>query len=562
MNPRSIRICQTRILLVHELAGQSTACIASLTVRAIPRNGWPNGENLIAYVGNVQPDAPGLEHQNRVASVGVSILDGLGQQPCSFEASVSSMGAAAALGHQTVLGGRSADVALVLAMVGAGGGPMPVDGLVATGGIDPSSGNVEMVGFLDCKLDAAGQAGDVVRYVMPRAARDGSIAILTPEYDDRIVRSRAAWVRSLDIIEVGDVAELFPAATDDWNLVGAAQEGGYYFPVLPAQPTSAQDPISRTVTFLREGNPARFRSLLESLLRDGDSQRTAELLSADAAVHVDAGRYADGRGAMLRGFLRSVPATVRRRLRYPLLPYGQAMALAALATTSEQHRDALMMLEAVNGQHLEAVRPRPSTGPATSGHSAADAAANLAWVCDQISHETLSRLFDRPLDEAREGFGPDLQVPSHEAYLDGIAAFYAHLGQHTGLVPVWQDAGLNQADGLKLVAEALADQGGADVAEAIARRGEGLRPVVERTLEYLKQKLKAMHVTGVIKESWDPLDGPAQLDFVRALMARLGDQLPADVRAQPPEFFVNRLEVLVRRYVQGRDRVIETFRGF
>jgi hypothetical protein len=110
------------------------------------------------------------------------------------------------------------------------------------------------------------------------------------------------------------------------------------------------------------------------------------------------------------------------------------MALAALATTSEQHRDALMMLEAVNGQHLEAVRPRPSTGPATSGHSAADAAANLAWVCDQISHETLSRLFDRPLDEAREGFGPDLEVSSHEAYLDNIAAFYAHLGQHTGLV--------------------------------------------------------------------------------------------------------------------------------
>jgi hypothetical protein len=83
---------------------------------------------------------------------------------------------------------------------------------------------------------------------------------------------------------------------------------------------------------------------------------------------------------------------------------------------------------------------------------------------------------------------------------------------------------------LKLVAEAFAEQGGPEVAEAIARHGEGMRRVFEQSLEHLKQKLKAMHVTGVIKEAWDPLDGRAQLEFVQALMTQLGDQCGKGVR--------------------------------
>jgi hypothetical protein len=507
-----------------------------------------------------------LEHLNNVvAPLALTILKELGSWPCGFEISVSPLGAVAGQDLPTVVEGGSGEAACLLAMVGAGGGPDPLNGLVTTGCIDSTGGGLSMVAHVDLKMDAAGQSGDVTTFIMPRLSMDGTIAELTPEYYERILRSRAAWARPLNIVEVSDIAELFVAATDSRALVKAALESGYYSPDLTTHASATEDPVTRTVAFFRDGNAKRFQSVLEAPLQDGDHRVAAGLLGAFAAFHLARHRHPTGFGFLLWQLLRSLPGTVRRRICLPLLPYDQAITLAALATTEDEHRDALAMLDALHGRHLDATHPGSRSGPAGSQGTEAAAARNLEWVCQEISRESLDRLIDIAISQARESFDPgSIQAASHEDYVNILESFYVHLGRHSGLVPVWQQPELNAAEALKLAADAFADQGGPAVAEAAARSGQhgAVRMVLNQVTDHSKDAVEALHVNRVIREVLDPLDPKGQVEFIGALMDRLGGQLPPDVRSQPPEHFLGRVELLVRRYVQARDRVVEAFRGF
>jgi len=555
--------CRTRIPLTHTYAGEPVAHIAWLSARAVQRRAHRRALSLVWTVGRSRFHAQAMENLNEVvAPLALTILGKLGLRPHGFEISVSPPGAITGQDLPAVLEGRSAEAACLLVMVGAGGGPEPLEGVLATGCIDSTAGELSMVAHVDLKLDAAGQSGEVTTFVMPRIAMDGTIAQLTPEYYERILYSRARWVRSLNIVEVSDIAELFDAATDPRALVKAALESGYYSPDLATHPPTTEDPVSRTVTFLREGNAKRFQQVLEAHLQDGDHHGTAGLLGAFAAFHLARRRYPMCFGFALWQLLRSLAGTVRRRLRFPLLPYEQAMSLVALAASEDDRRDALVMLESLHGRHLDAVRPGDGSDPASRRGDGDKAARDLNWVCQQISRENLDRLIGIPMSQARESFKLDsIQAKSHEDYLSILASFYVHLGRHTGLAPVWQQPELIAGEAVNLVAEAFADQGGPAVAEALARSGR-LPLVLDRLSQHQEQHLVALHVNCVIKEVLDALDPQGQLDFIKALMDRLGDQLPPDVRSQPPQHFVTRLELLVRRYVQSRDRVVEAFRGY
>jgi len=560
------KTCRTRIPLLYECAGQAAAYIAWLSVRAIPRRAPRHPGRLVWTVGRCRFHAQAMENLNGVvAPLALSILRGLGLRPCGFEISVSPLGAVAGQDLPTVVEGRSSEAGCLLAMVGARGGPEPLNELVTTGCIDSTGGGLSMVAGVDLKMDAAGRSGDVTTFIMPRLTMDGTIAELTPEYYERILRSRANLVRTLNIVEVSDIAELFAAGADLLALVTSALESGYYAADLTTDPPATEDAVTRTGAFLRGGNLKRLQSVLEVHLQDGNHRGAAKLLGAFAAFHLARRCYPMSFGFLLWQLLRSLPGTVRRRIRLPLLPYNQAIALAALATTEDERRDALAMLDALNGRHLDAARHGSSSGSAGSQGSGAAAVRNLDWVIQEISRENLERLIGIPISRARESFDADSnRAMSHEGYMDILESFHVHLGRHSGLAPVWQQPEFNSGEAVKLVAEAFADQGGAAVAEAAARSGQhgGLPMVLNRVAEYSKEVLEALHVNRVIKEALDPLDPKGQLEFIRALMARLGDQLPPDVRSQPPEHFVGRLELLVRRYVQARDRVVEAFRGF
>ena len=84
--------------------------------------------------------------------------------------------------------------------------------------------------------------------------------------------------------------------------------------------------------------------------------------------------------------------------------------------------------------------------------------------------------------------------------------------------------------------------------------------ILQAFADHLKEKLKFRYVDRVLKEAVDPLDPQGKVEFMRALMEHMGNQLPPDVRGRPPEDFVEQRDALIRTYVQSRDRVAVSVR--
>jgi hypothetical protein len=154
-------------------------------------------------------------------------------------------------------------------------------------------------------------------------------------------------------------------------------------------------------------------------------------------------------------------------------------------------------------------------------------------------------------------------VGSYWEFLEIITVFYLHLIRHVrSPVDPISNAAVTE-DAQDLLRRTFAGKGGADAALAEAEHGThgGLRVVLDALTEQFKAEQLSKFVERVLKEALDPHDWDAKVAFMSALLARLGPQLPPELRAQPPARFARRYEPIVRAYVESLDRVKEVLRA-
>ena len=156
----------------------------------------------------------------------------------------------------------------------------------------------------------------------------------------------------------------------------------------------------------------------------------------------------------------------------------------------------------------------------------------------------------------------DLLVDSKGEFHDAISGFYLALLRHAGTVPALADDHSVADEALALLERAFASKGGVGAAQAEARDGinGGMRFVLDVMTEQYKLEQQSKHVARVLQEALDPLNWNERVAFIRALLDRLGPQLPADLRRQPPERFARHYDMIVRTYVQSLDRVKQLLR--
>jgi hypothetical protein len=208
---------------------------------------------------------------------------------------------------------------------------------------------------------------------------------------------------------------------------------------------------------------------------------------------------------------------------------------------------------------------RPKTKASSSKRVEGDAAAAVDAVLTEISAESLARKIGTAIDGARARYIlPHIIVGSHEEFLDTVCAFYSALVWHDTLTPPSASADDLAGQALALVADAFADRGGADAAEAEARLGTagGIRLVLDLMTEQHKARQQSVHVTRVLREALDPLDWNARVAFMTVLLQRIRSFLPEELRAAPPERFVRQLEPIIRTYVRSVDHVGGLLRTF
>lgn len=320
---------------------------------------------------------------------------------------------------------------------------------------------------------------------------------------------------------------------------------------------SRSDPVRRAVGVLRDDMPSRFGLLLQDELSAGRSRRAEHLLNRRLGLATADERYPHELGVFVWSAVASVSPLVRReKLRFPLVRWPLLGPLVARAK-GQQVADALLLIDAVFGRHLDAQAAPPiKPGRNASG----DMAERVAWAIESITRDALDRRYGDPIDRAKATFvHPEVTAPDPEAFNAAGRAFLRHVSSRSGLLPLPDDPDLFAAEFDHLVSEAFAEAGGRRAAEAEARRGARgrLRFVFDTLTTHLKRQLMDRHVHRVLAEAVDPLDHDEKIAFTDALIARIGGLLPDDIRNRDPTELAEHYPTLVRAYVRSVDRMGE-----
>lgn len=549
-------IGRARTVLVF---GQGAAATAT-TATVLARTCRPAGGRQLRFAGVGRFDRQARQHLSRnVLAVVQSILRRLSLRRRAFEISIVNLAAASAVDVGLKISGFSADTAALLAMLSAALKVPISQDCVVTGHVASSDGDIRSVRSLPAKLTAAMADPTIRRFVHPCLDADPSLESLSPAEKERSQDAILEAGGRIKTMAVADVRQLLKACTSEEAVVRGALRRGFFEPADPLHGEGS--PVDQCAAFLTADNEGRFWRALQGRLLAAHGQRARALLRSRASYQVRRKRYPDGFGAKLLGLVRSVPPAVRRlKMDVPLLAMDQSLRLCGLGAAKD-HDDVQCLLDAVRGRAVSA-KPRtktPSAPPKTT--SAAEAA--VAAVLDEISAEALARNIGEPIDLARASYTLErVTVDSYEAFADEVAAFYRSVLWHTGTQEACPQDPAAAADAMALLERAFRDGGGTDGAWSQAHYGTsgGLRVVLDQMTEQYKIQQQGRHVQRALQEAMDPLDWDARVAFMGAFLARLGPQLPAEIRDQPPERYARHYDTILQAYVRSLDSVQQLLR--
>jgi hypothetical protein len=563
--PADQYVGRARAVLVYGDSESPQGVVCWLQALAEPAS--DEASPTVTVEGPVSVEAAAQQQLETVVAPLVNrLLQAIGLPACRYRISVANIDASAAHDLPATISGYSADLPAFLAMLSAALRVTVDPTVVATGHIASMGGEIAPVRALGAKWRAASQTSGVTRFLHPRLDRDGSLAALSPQRARDEAVSMASAGLDIQAESIGGIDELLTETISESDVVLASLEAGFFD--QPAESTATEGPFASAVSWLSSGNPHRFWRILEAHAFEGRSEEIKSLLRQMIGFYLREGRYPDGMGAKLEGLLLSLPSAVRRlRLRFPLVDPSRCAAMGQFAASDDAADDLRRLMNAVTGCLPQQQRYGDQTrsGSASSDERGAGHEAVVATVVDRISADALTRGIGEPIDRALAGFTlPYVTCQRHEDFIETVQSFYRQVIRHTAFGSAPLDSEHLSAEAFDLLERAFRDQDGARGAQAEARHGTrgGLRFVLERMADQLKQERTRAHVNRVLREAVDILDPDARIGFMRALMTRLRPHLPADVRDQPPEYFAGDYETLTQAYMRAIDGLAERFRVY
>ena len=565
-------IGRARTVLTFGPRGATKAAVATVTAAA----GRATRGKRLVLTGPVAFDPATTDHlaQTVLASLDrvIEQLSPPGSKRASsatrrrFELSAVNLAPASLADVGLNITGFSADVAVFLALLSAAL-KMPVpQNIVSTGHIASADGEIRLVGSIPSKIAAAVEDPTVSSFIYPGLDVDASLGTLAPNARTRAhdaVAEAAARIRTIPVV---DVRQLVEAVFSDEAIVSAALAGGFFDGGGPRDRAGENaPPAARAGAFLAEGNNERFWRVLADHLAIGDGKAAGAILRARARYQIRQKRYPSRFGRRLLGLLQSLPKTARRAVtNSPLLAQDRCLRLGQLAS-SHDAQDVRYLLDAAMGRNVWPTDPVDPPARSTGPGSLAGAVAEVDAVLAEINAHTLAEKIGRPIDAARAAFVLNgVLVDSDEEFCDVISSFYMALLRCTDQEPAAEAGEAIADEAHDLLVQSFRDHGGPSAAQAEGRDGVrgGMRFVLDIMTEQYKTQRRARHVSRILKEGLDPLDWAGKVEFMRALLDRMGPEIAAVVQTQPPEQFVHHYEDIVRTYVQSLDRVRDLLRTF
>ncbi|RJR27415.1 MAG: hypothetical protein C4582_00655 [Desulfobacteraceae bacterium] len=539
-------------LLFHQ-GGEPTGVISTVVATAT----WEPRENRIRFPGPGTFDQKAADHiRETLLPTADRILQSLGlPHPC-FDFSLVNLGAASIHDVALSVGGYSADLAVLAAILAASLDMAVPEDMAFTGHLASVDGDIRMVSGLPVKLEAAITAGSITTFVHP--SPDASLSALSPEEESDIRGAINRAKRVISTLPVRDINELIRIVFSDEQVVMSSLKKGFY--KKPFGRSASKRPMQKAISYLTRNHEQRFWKALQRQFIEGRNEDATEALESLIALFLKRERYPKLVGTRLVRTLQSLPPAIRRfKVQFPLLPIAACIKLSQFAR-GIQHEDTIHLLNAVSGKGFRYTLPPVAP---TESYQAPDAQDSLDVILAEIGAEALSRI-GTPIDAARACYPLDsVTVAGFDDFNETITSYYIHLMQHTGKalgLPNPAEAG---ADAIELLERTFARRGGLNEAFSEARTAVngGLRLIFDLMTEEYKRGEKEKRVNLVLKSALDPLDWEGKVALMDELLKRLKPQLPGELLSHPAARFANHYSEVVRLYVQSMDQIKTLFRS-
>ena len=562
-SPNSQIFCapgRAKTVIMFTTGGNSNGIVSEIVVKAVASVGL----NRLSFHGPVSFESNTQHHiESLILSVSDRITDSLDIPRLNFEVSAKNIGAAASFDIGVEISGFSADLPLILAMISASLQlPLRQD-VVCTGHIASSDGHIAAVGSIPEKLTAAISTPEISAFVLPDLEADRSLQVMTPnQYKDTI----ESLLKHKGDIKIYAAAGLHDALntvlTDDSIVLGSLRSGFFYANPAFSIPGS---PVDESIQILTDDNATKFWNALRTSLLARDLVKARKMLEQYTEFHIKNGLYPEHFGKQLLRLVISLPPAIKRLDDiFPLFSMESFIQLGQCVNKID-HEDFKHLHRANFGNGFDVAPTRVDKTEKALPTEDGEEGNLLGWLLDEISEEKLVQKIFLPIDQGRASYIMDrVTVKEGFEFNESIAAFYAHMFQHKGSLTGEINKDAVAAEAIDVVEKAFERKGGFEAALAEGKSGinGGLRLVFDTMTEHLKEEQKYKFINKTFKDVIEPLDWDSKVRLMEAFLEHFGPNLPPDLRDLPAEKLASNWELLIKYYVELKDKVIDLIKRF
>ena len=476
----------------------------------------------------------------------------------AFTLSAVNIGAASSSDIGISVNGFSGDVSVFLALLSSAL-QLPIrQDIVFTGHIGSFEGDILPVENLPAKCEACILDKSITQFVYPNLESELSLKRLKPrEYETAIAAIRSCRGK-LKLHQVVNTLELLQKAIEPEAMVLSSLRSDFFAGVSDPSPNSNLEPL---ITYFTQNNDKRLWDSLERAFLLKNVETGKELIKTFTKYYIERRKYPSNFGAYLSKLLVSLPPHIKKTSGlFPLLPKHLYIDLIQYVSDPD-YEDMSLLHQALYGELKQSsIQPEPSK---KQQRLSAHQKSLLSHILDQLNPDHIESKITRPYDEARASYAMDMiTVESNAEFVDAITAFYAHIFRHINETGKVLDTDKLSGEALDVLKKTFHQKHGYNEALSEAKEGTrgGLRYILDRMTEYLKNEARQRHILKTFKENIDPLDFDARTAIIAEILKRKEEDLPEEITSQKPERFAVDYEEIVTAYVQSKVSLQNVFR--
>ena len=551
-------IGRAKIAIVPEIEGEAIAIVTEIFAQTEPVD--PN--KRIALRGPVKLEDRTRRHLEEVILPIVDrITESLDLPIRNFIISVSNVSASATMGKGLHISGFSADIPLFMALISASLQMALRQGIISTGHIASLAGDVTPVLDIPRKIEAAIYSTDVTEFIYPNIGKDLSPSALIPDELRKAKESLYQHKGRIKLTAIEDIRDAIMASFSEKAIAMAALAQGFFD--KKSDSGDANDPVTRSVSFLLEDNEKRFWEGLRDLLFRQEEAKAKSTIRSFIDYHLNQRRYPKNFGEQLHRLAMSLPILVRRLDGlFPLVGIDQCIALSQYAESTD-HTDVQTLYKLTSPDEFLRKMDTPERDDASAAGDLSYEGQLIRKILFELSDESLTEKIGKPLDEARANYVMKaVTVKDAFEFNLAITSFYVHMMRYTQLPEghVSRDAASSEA--VDAIRTAFQDRGGYDAALAEAKSAVqgGLRFVFDVMTENEKSVKKGKYKNMILKEAIDAFDWEAKVKLSLHIKKHYGWNLPDAIRTMEPEQIAPRLDEVILLLAAGEKNLDRWFR--